>query len=209
MSVTAERIGDLILPILNESQVSLYDLEYTGGNVRVLVDREGGIDLAALTEVTRRISAALDEADLVSSAYTLEVSSPGLERNLRTPAHYAGAVGDLVKVKTRPNTAGDRRVDGRLTAADDTTITVRDEDEVDHVIPLADIERARTHFLGDAAPKPGKGSRPGKGPKSGAAKQQSGAKKKDKKSPPAAAQPDPAQPDAAAPDAGTSPGGDE
>jgi ribosome maturation factor RimP len=169
MSITAERIGDLVLPILAESGVSLYDLEYTGGNVRVLVDREGGIDLASLTEVTRRVSVALDEADLISSAYTLEVSSPGLERTLRTPAHFAGAVGDLVKVKTRPHTPGERRVDGRLTAADDTNITVVDDDEVAHEVRLVDIERAKTHFVGDAAPKPGKGSRPGKGPKSGAA----------------------------------------
>jgi ribosome maturation factor RimP len=175
MSVTAERIGDLIVPILTEMDLHLYDLEYTGGNVRVLVDRVqdgtvGGIDLSAVTEATRRISTALDEADLISSAYTLEVSSPGLERDLRTPAHFAGAVGDRVKIKTRPNTEGDRRVEGLLTAADESAATVTDDDDVVHVVRLVDIDRARTHFLGDAAPKPGKGSRPGKGPKPGSQK---------------------------------------
>jgi ribosome maturation factor RimP len=165
MSVTAERIGDLIVPLLSELGLGLYDLEYTGGHLRVLVDRDGGVDLGSITDATRRISLALDEADLISSAYTLEVSSPGLERTLRTPEHYAGAVGELVKLKTRPNTDGDRRVEGRLVASDVHTVTVRGDDDVDHIVSLADIDRARTHFIGDAAPKPGSGSRPGKGPK--------------------------------------------
>ena len=165
MSVTAERIGDVIVPVLTDLGLHLYDLEYTGASLRVLVDREGGVDLADLTAATRSVSAALDEADLISNAYTLEVSSPGLERNLRTPVHFVGAVGDLVKIKTRPNTEGDRRIDGRLVAADDLTITVRGDDGSDNLVQLVDVERARTHFVGDAAPKPGAGSRPGKHPK--------------------------------------------
>ena len=55
-----------------------------------------GVDMATITSVTRAVSAALDEADVVPSAYTLEVSSPGLERALRTPEHFAGAVGSEV-----------------------------------------------------------------------------------------------------------------
>lgn len=184
MSVTAERVGDLIVPILSELGLRLYDLEFTGGQLRVLVDRDGGVDLGALTDATRRISASLDEADVISSAYTLEVSSPGLERTLRTPEHFAGAIGELVKLKTRPNTEGDRRVEGTLVSADDRTVTVRDDEGVERTVALADIDRARTHFVGDAAPKPGKGSRPGKAsptskqaPKSNAARKSKAAEK--------------------------------
>ena len=132
-----------------------------GENV-TLLDRPGGIDLGAITQATRRISNLLDEADIISSAYTLEVSSPGLERNLRTPVHFASAIGREVKIKTRPSVEGERRVDGTLIAADETTCEVRFEDGSSRVLQLSDIERAKTHFVGDAAPKPGKGSRPGR-----------------------------------------------
>ncbi|CAN5432292.1 hypothetical protein BH10ACT3_BH10ACT3_13870 [soil metagenome] len=181
MSVTAERVGDLIVPILSDLGLSLYDLEYTGAAVKVLIDRDGGIDLAALTEATRKLSDALEEADVLPSAYTLEVSSPGLERTLRTPAHYAGAIGELVKVKKRSNTDGERRVEGLLTAADESAITVTADNGDQTVVPLADIDRARTHFVGDAAPKPGKGSRPGataKSKKADPAQKGSGSAKK-------------------------------
>lgn len=193
MSITAERVGDLIVPILSELGLRLYDLEYTGGNLRVLIDRDGGVDLGGLTDATRRISNALDEADIISSAYTLEVSSPGLERTLRTPEHFAGAVGELVKLKTRPNTDGDRRVEGRLVASDEATVTVRSEDDdTERVVALTDIDRARTHFVGDAAPKPGKGSRPGKvakaSPTGAAAKASKGAKSPKGTKPPKGAQ---------------------
>jgi ribosome maturation factor RimP len=161
MSAQADRLGVLIAPVLAELELSLYDLDYSGGNLRVLIDRPGGIDLGAITQATRRISNLLDEADIITSAYTLEVSSPGLERNLRTPAHFASAIGREVKIKTRPSVAGERRVDGTLIAADDSTCEVRSEDGSIRVLQLSDIERARTHFVGDAAPKPGKGSRPG------------------------------------------------
>ncbi|MEX0766921.1 MAG: ribosome maturation factor RimP [Microthrixaceae bacterium] len=161
MSAQAERLGVLISPVLAELGLSLYDLDYSGGNLRVLLDRPGGIDLGAITQATRRISELLDDADIISSAYTLEVSSPGLERNLRTPAHFAGAIGREVKIKTRPSVEGERRVDGTLVASSETTCEVRSASGNSRVVDLIDIERARTHFVGDAAPKPGKGSRPG------------------------------------------------
>ncbi len=78
---------------------------------------------------TRTISRALDEHDPIDGRYALEVGSPGLERPLRTPAHYAGAVGTTVKVKTTPGVEGERRVEGTITAADDDGITVTTVDE--------------------------------------------------------------------------------
>ena len=90
------------------------------GVLLVTVDRDGGVDLEALTEANRAVSVVLDELDPIPGRYTLEVSSPGVERTLRTPAHFVKAVGEQVTVKTRPQVPGERRLRGVLAAADET-----------------------------------------------------------------------------------------
>ena len=94
----ADRVRDVVLPLLAERDLELYDVEVAGRDLRVVVDRAAGLDLDRLAEATRAVSRALDDADPIAGAYTLEVSSPGLERRLRTPQHFAGAVGEAVKV---------------------------------------------------------------------------------------------------------------
>ena len=84
----------------------------------------------------------------VPISYTLEVTSPGLERPLRTPTHFRGALGATVSVRTHPNVEGDRRAHGTLVAADDNTIIVRlDEGDQERILRYGDIERARTVFV--------------------------------------------------------------
>jgi ribosome maturation factor RimP len=149
---TIERVRDVIEPLLAARSVSLYDLELASGQLRVTIETA---DLQVIEELTRAMSRALDEADPINSRYTLEVSSPGLERALRTPAHFAGALGSPVKVKTRPEAAttpdhSDRRVEGTLTAADDEGITV-----AGRRFRYDEIERARTVFEWGPASKPG------------------------------------------------------
>ena len=94
----ADDIRDLVAPVVGALGCSVYDVEVAGSGkartVRVLIDREGGVDIDAIAEATRAISPLLDEADPVAGAYLLEVSSPGVERPLRTPAHFAAAVGE-------------------------------------------------------------------------------------------------------------------
>jgi ribosome maturation factor RimP len=152
MTVT-DRVRDLVLPLLADRDLDLYDVEMAGPVLKVVVERPGGLDLDALSDATRAVSRALDEADPIAGSYTLEVTSPGLERTLRTPSHFAGAVGETVKVKVVAGAAeagGDRRVAGVLAAADDDGITVRtgdDEDApVERQVRYGDIERARTVF---------------------------------------------------------------
>lgn len=123
---TTDRVAAIVAPLAEERGLSLYDVEQHQSGVRVLVDREGGVDIDALAELSRAVSRALDEVDPVAGKYTLEVSSPGLERPLRRPDHFVGAVGEQVSVKTVPGTEGDRRVTGELVAADDEGITVAD-----------------------------------------------------------------------------------
>lgn len=163
---TAETVRAVVAPLLDEKGVDLYDIELTGGTLRVLVDREGGVDLDALGELTRSISGVLDAVDPMPGRYTLEVSSPGLERPLRTPDHFRAAVGSKVTVKTRPGTEGDRRVEGELLDADDEGATVAVAGG-ERRVAYVDVERARTVFEWGPAPKPGPPSKGKKKAKKG------------------------------------------
>jgi ribosome maturation factor RimP len=151
---TIEQLRALVTPLVADHGLELYDVEHTGGALRVLVDRQGGADLEVIGRLTRAVSDALDEADPLPGRYTLEVSSPGLERPLRTPAHFAAAVGETVGVKTIPGVAGERRFEGTLVASDESGITVEAADGL-RSLHLDEIEKARTVFAWGPAPKPG------------------------------------------------------
>lgn len=164
MATMTERVEQLVTPILDERGLHLYDVEHAGPLLRVLVDRPGGVDLDLLAQVTRELSSALDAADPVPGRYTLEVSSPGLERPLRRPEHFSAAVGSTVKMKTRQGTEGQRRVEGLLMAADEEGVTVGDGGE-HRRLSYDDIERASTVFDWQPAgrrPTPSRGSSKGK-----------------------------------------------
>jgi ribosome maturation factor RimP len=143
---TTDRVREIVAPLVAAADLELYDLDLAGGVLEVLVDRPGGADIDVISRLARTISRALDEHDPIDGGYSLEVGSPGLERPLRTPQHFARAVGESVKVKTRPGTEGDRRVAGTIAAADDVSITVLDAEGVEHRVAIDDIERARTVF---------------------------------------------------------------
>ncbi len=160
---TAERIRLLVAPLLESSEAELYDLEFTGGVLKITLDRPGGIDVGTIGRFTRDVSRLLDETDPISSAFTLEVSSPGLERPLRTAAHYARSVGELVSIKTRSGLEGERRFKATIISSDPDGIEVTPEGaepgSTRH-LGYEDIERARTIFEWGPAPKPG-GPKPG------------------------------------------------
>jgi ribosome maturation factor RimP len=148
-----DRVRDIVAPLVAEADLDLYDLDLAGGVLQVLVDKPGGADIGAISTLARTISRALDEHDPIDGSYALEVGSPGLERPLRAPAHYAGAVGTTVKVKTKPGTPGERRIEGTVTAADDTSVTVLPADGAERTLRYEDIERARTTFQWGGAAK--------------------------------------------------------
>ena len=176
---TTTRVRLLIEPFLEELGVTLYDLEYTGGVLRITVEQEGGVGIATIGKLTRRISHLFDEEDPMPGQYTLEVSSPGLERALRTPEHFAGAVGSIVALKTKPGVEGDRRIKGTLVSVEGTSATIAPSDAAPgttRVIALDDIERARTVFEWGPAPKPGSGSKPGAPSKSSSSAKKKAAK---------------------------------
>jgi len=161
---TPERVRALVEPLVAELHLDLYDLEFSGGVLRVVVSQSGGVGMDAITALTKAISRAVDEQDPIPTGFTLEVSSPGLERPLRIPAHYQGALGTTIAVKTLPGTGGDRRMTGTLEAADDLGITLVLDEPAGEIRQVAfdQIERARTVFAWGPTPKPGKAPKPAK-----------------------------------------------
>ena len=145
----------ILRPVVNAADLELVDVEMRSGVLLVTVDRPGGVDLEALTEANRAVSGVLDELDPIPGRYSLEVSSPGVERTLRTPDHFSGAVGETVSVKTRPQVPGDRRLRGRLVAAgpDGFDLDVEGEPDGPRHLAYADIDRARTVFVWGPAPR--------------------------------------------------------
>ena len=148
MSSSTDTLTNALSPILEARGLDLVDVELHGAQLTVFVDREGGINLDELGDATRDVSAALDEIDPIPGRYTLSVSSPGLERRLRTPAHFARAVGEKVTVRIDAGTADVRRVTGTLESSDETGCTLPGAEVPDGElrIPYDQIERARTVF---------------------------------------------------------------
>lgn len=171
-----DRVHAVVTPIIDDLDLELVDLVFGGGRLKITIDHENGLDTELLTRATRMISHELDLQDPISGAYTLEVSSPGVERPLRTPAHFARSIGEQVAVKLRPNPDNLRRVRGELVAADDDTITVATDDG-EQVVPLDLIAKASTVFDWGPAPKPGKKGSRNQGAKTKGSKNPAGKKK--------------------------------
>lgn len=171
---STERMRTLIAPLVAETDAHLYDLEFDSGVLRVTIDREGGVDMGVVGSLTRSISRMIDEQDPIPGQFTLEVSSPGLERPLRTPEHFVRAIGEKVNVKTRAGVEGERRFQATIVTADADGVTFDDERR----LGIDQIERARTVFDWGPAPKPGSGSKPGAKSTGKSSKSSPSAKKK-------------------------------
>ena len=113
-----EQLIGLIEPVLGGLGYELVDLEYGAGHSRVqvllFIDAPAGVGVEDCARVSREVSALLDAADPIPSAYSLEVSSPGFDRVLRTPAHFERFVGARVWVELQAPRAGRRRYTGTL-----------------------------------------------------------------------------------------------
>lgn len=127
MPAPVDRIRDQIAPVLAQAGVDLEDVQVQSAGrrdvVRVVVDRDGGVDLDLIATLSREISEVLDGADVadaLASSYVLEVSSPGVDRPLTEPRHWRRAVGRLVEARLVDGTV----VTGRLEAADDAQVRI-------------------------------------------------------------------------------------
>ena len=140
--------------LLSPLGLDLYDLELVAGTLNVTVIKDGGVDLESLTKANRVISEWLDANDPIPGRYTLDVSSPGLERRLRTPAHFLTTVGEVVTLRELREGQATRRLEGTVIAADNDTVTLDDHERGRVVVALSNVERARTVFKWGAEAKP-------------------------------------------------------
>ncbi|HWF97808.1 MAG TPA: ribosome maturation factor RimP [Steroidobacteraceae bacterium] len=144
-----ERLIALIEPLLGRLGYELVELEHTAGRgsavVRLFIDSPQGVGLTDCERVSREVSALLDVEDPIPTAYTLEVSSPGFDRVLRTPAHFARFVGARIAVELAVPREGRRRYTGTLVTADDAGIAL----EVDgQRVPMSFAEIGRARLTG-------------------------------------------------------------
>jgi ribosome maturation factor RimP len=147
MTGKAEEIVELLAPTVQALGMELLGVEYapSGGSalLRLYIDvADRPVNVEDCEAVSREVSAVLDINDPISSNYTLEVSSPGIDRPLFTLAHFARFVGDQAKVSLRLPQDGRRRVQGKILRAQDGTVAIA-EGKGEFVIAMDNIEKAR------------------------------------------------------------------
>ncbi len=142
----SEIVMDLVEPIATDRGLDLVDVEFQPHGrhsvLRLYLDRPGGISLDDLAEVSREVSDVLDTHDAVPGKYTLECSSPGINRRLRKPEDFVRFCGKSVRVRTSTPIAGSRNFAGLLLSASDDGIEIEDEARGRLEVPLRAIERA-------------------------------------------------------------------
>ncbi|HET7903079.1 MAG TPA: ribosome maturation factor RimP [Candidatus Eisenbacteria bacterium] len=146
-----EELAARFRELLEEEAFTLWDLEVAGQSgrtvLRVYVDRQPGVTLDECAYWSRKLARWLEEANLLRGAYVLEVGSPGIERALTRPEHYARFVGSRVEVRLHDPKEGRRTFRGELRAAGESSIVVEDPEAGTVSIPLASVRRS--HVVAD------------------------------------------------------------
>ena len=146
MATTRQSLLELLEPAVARLGYEVVDIELHlsrgRGLLRVFIDSPRGITVDDCEAVSRQVSAVLDVADPIGGAYSLEVSSPGLDRRLAKPADYDRFAGAEVQIKLRRLLDGRRKVRGVLVRRDGETIEVKSEEALLR-LPLAEVDVAR------------------------------------------------------------------
>jgi len=144
--MTGDELRKLLEPAVERLGYELADLEAKLGGrtgvIRIFIDQPDGIDLEDCEKVSLAVSALLDIEDPLPGQYTLEVSSPGLDRKLTKNAHFQRFMGQIVKVQMRFPIEGRKRFRGALMSSNDENIVVEVDGE-SHSLPIATIDTAR------------------------------------------------------------------
>jgi ribosome maturation factor RimP len=147
VDVTVYRVWELAAPLAEKEAMEIVDIEFRhegsrGGRVlRLYLDKEGGPNVDDLSRVSRELSDLLDSENTVEGAYTLEVSSPGINRPLRRREHFARFVGKRIRVRTRDMINGRRSFLGMLEEVSADKITLKQEG-IEYQIPFSIIEKS-------------------------------------------------------------------
>jgi ribosome maturation factor RimP len=142
-----EQIQRLLDPILGSLGLTLWDLEFRKQGpqwlLRIYIDREtGGVTLGDCEAVSRDLGTVLDVEEIIPHSYTLEVSSPGLDRSLTRPEHYRRCRGSLVKIKTFQPINGGKIFKGKLAGLEDLVVILEQDSGETLRIPLDNISKA-------------------------------------------------------------------
>jgi ribosome maturation factor RimP len=126
MSAPRDKLLELLEPVINRLGYSVVDIEYQPrgrrATLRIFIDAPDGIALGDCERVSHQVSGVLDVEDPIPGTWQLEVSSPGLDRPLRTAADFEHFAGQAVKLKTRPLIGGRRRFKGTLVGIEDDRV---------------------------------------------------------------------------------------
>jgi len=145
MALTVPHIEELLFPGAEALGYEIVAVELSGGDtsiVRVYIDTPNGVTVDDCAKASRQFSAILDVEDPISNKYTLEVSSPGIDRPLAKPLHFKAVVGQDVKIKMAILIDGRRRFSGELIEASDDYAVVEVDGEQSE-LPYSDMDRAR------------------------------------------------------------------
>ena len=145
-----QRTEELLLPIIEEYQFELVDVEYVkeGGNwyLRAYIDKEGGITVDDCEVVSRKMSGLLDEQDFIEESYIFEVSSQGLGRPLKKEKDYVRSVGKELEIRTYRPIKREKQFFGILKSFDETSVTIEMDDGEEMAFAKTDIALIRLAF---------------------------------------------------------------
>lgn len=141
-----QHVSGWVEEITVDTEIELVDVEYEKEGseyyLRVFIDKSGGVDVEDCRFVTLGLGPYLDEADPISHSYTLEVSSPGLERPLKKPADFKRNIGSLVNLRTYQAIDGRKEFQGELLAYEADTVKINYQGN-EMEIPRDQIAKAR------------------------------------------------------------------
>ena len=145
-----DTVRELIEPTVNELGYRIWDVLYSkigaDYHLEITIDKDGGIDIDDCEKVHRAIDPIIDEADPIEDFYYLEVSSPGIERELRTDEHITLSVGQRVEAKLFSAKDGKKSVKGILTSFDGERVTLK-ENEEDIILEKNEIAKLTTVYF--------------------------------------------------------------
>lgn len=149
MTKTEQEITKMVSPLITDLGYELYDVMFLKEGaewfLRIFIDSPNGIDLDDCEKVSNRVSDLLDETDPITTSYSLEVSSCGLERHLREKIHFEKAIGKNIEIKFYKPINGEKSIVGELLKVNDNTISLKvNEGNVD--INFSDISSAKILF---------------------------------------------------------------
>lgn len=147
MATVKERLTELAGPVAGQLDVDIVDIELAGNArrtvVRIFLDKPGGVTLEDCTRFSRALSAILDVEDPISARYVLEVSSPGLDRPLKTKKDFHRSIGRLARIVTKEKIDGEAFLVGRIQAVNEQTVAVLVDGSKEVSIPFEQISKAR------------------------------------------------------------------